>query len=239
MSRRARTYRDFTGTGRWKSFAVKVETTDLYIRASSHLCAPALDSVRRIRECLWRHIEDHPEFLTSLTPLPEPEGAPAAASMMYGAASIAGVGPMAAVAGAIAQLVGLELAAHSGEIIVENGGDIWMRLTGPAEVTLFAGEFRFPGGIRILVRPEDTPCGICTSSARIGSSISFGKADAATVLAPDAALADALATECCNRVKWEEDIEPALDYAMDRGAHGVIVVYRDLMGIRGSIELTG
>jgi uncharacterized protein len=239
MSCRARTYRDFTGTGRWTSFAVKVETTDLYIRARSDLSVRALDSVRRIREGLWRHIDQYPEFLTSYSPLPIPDNPPEAASLMYRASRAAGVGPMAAVAGAIAQLVGTELAGESGEIIVENGGDIWMRLIEPAEVTVYAGEFRFNGGIRILARPEDTPCGICTSSSRIGRSVSFGKADAVTVVAPDAALADALATECCNRVKGEEDIEGSLEYAMDRGAGGILVVYRDLLGIRGSIELTG
>ncbi len=239
MIHRRRVYRDFTASPRWTAFAVKVETTDLYIRAARDLSALAGETVRRLRRELREHIERHPDFLSSYSPLPAPKTAPEAAAMMYRAADIAGTGPMAAVAGAIAELTGKALLGESEEVIVENGGDIWMKLNEPAAAALYAGEFRFAGKLKIRVAPEDTPCGICTSSAVIGPSVSFGKADAVTVTARDAALADALATECCNRIRGEEDIDASLAYAMEKGATGIVAVYRDLLGVSGSIELIG
>ena len=78
---------------------------------------------------------------------------------------------------------------------------------------------------------------MCTSSARIGPSLSFGKADAATIIAPDAALADAIATEVCNRVKNEDDMEKAAERGMECGASGVVIIYRDRLLARGEVEL--
>src|SRR5208283_2792856 len=117
------------------------------------------------------------------------------------------------VAGAFAQLVGLELTKLSEEVIVENGGDIWMNITRPAITAIYPGGYAFDE-VALKLRPEQTPCGICTSSARIGPSFSYGKADAATIISSDAALSDAIATEACNRVKREEDMVKAASYAM-------------------------
>ena len=78
---------------------------------------------------------------------------------------------------------------------------------------------------------------MCTSSARIGPSLSFGRADAATIIASDAALADAIATEVCNRVRSEEDMEDAAARGMECGAAGVVIIYRDRLVARGEVEL--
>jgi uncharacterized protein len=144
---------------------------------------------------------------------------------------------MAAVAGAVAEVVGRELMDNSEEIIIENGGDIWMRTTRPASVSIYPGGHYFDA-VALKIHPDRTPCGICTSSARIGLSFSFGKADAATVIAPGAALADAIATEVCNRVQSEETMEDAADNGMRCGATGVVVIYRDRLAARGNVELT-
>ena len=239
MKQPIRFYRDFTDTDRWTAYRVKVDTTDLFIRSKVDLSSMAEAAVRRIRGDLWRHIEEIPDFLTSLSPLPVPEDCPGAAAAMYRAGTAAGVGPMAAVAGTIAGMVGIELAEHSPEVIVENGGDIWLRAERPVEVSVYAGEFRFAGKLRVMIHPGSTPCGICTSSATMGHSLSFGKADAVTVIAGDAALADALATACCNMIQACDDIPVALEYAMDHGASGIIAILYDSMGIKGNIELAG
>lgn len=237
MKRAERTYRDFNDTARWKSCRVKVETSDLYIRAAMDLSAPAEETVRRARGEILAHIDRQNEFLTSLTPVERLEGCPPIVSMMYDASERAGVGPMAAVAGAIAETVGWELKDLSEEIIIENGGDIWMRLEKPAAVNIYPGGHYFDA-VALKIYPHRTPCGICTSSARIGLSFSFGKADAATVIAGNAALADAIATELCNRVQSEETMEDAADYGMSRGAEGVVIIYRDRLAARGDVELT-
>ncbi|HNW28482.1 MAG TPA: UPF0280 family protein [Spirochaetota bacterium] len=237
MKRAERTYRDFSVTARWKSFRVKVETSDLFIRADRDLSAQAEDAVRRARSAILTHIDRQNDFLTSYTPVERLEGCPPIIYMMYNASEGAGVGPMAAVAGAVAEFVGRELMDFSEEIIVENGGDIWMRITRPASVSIYPGGHRF-NAVALKINPDRTPCGICTSSARIGLSFSFGKADAATIIAPDAALADAIATEVCNRVQNEESMEGAAEYGMRRGATGVVIIYRDRLAARGDMELT-
>lgn len=237
MKRAERFYRDFTDTVRWKSFRVRVETSDLYIRAEKDLSVPAENIVRRLREQIRSHIDRQDSFHTSLTPVDRLGGCPDIITMMYHASEQAGVGPMAAVAGAIAEITGREIADLSEELIVENGGDVWMKLSRPAVVTIYPGGYYFDG-VALRIQPDQTPCGICTSSARIGLSFSFGKADAATVIAPGAAIADAIATEVCNRVKSEDDMKDAASYGMNCGASGVIIIYRDHLIARGNVELT-
>jgi ApbE superfamily uncharacterized protein (UPF0280 family) len=235
MKRAERSYRDFTESARWKSYRVRVETSDLYIRADKDLSGPAEEIIRRFRKQIRDHIERQDTFHTSLTPVERLGGCPDIISMMYEASEQAGVGPMAAVAGAIAEMTGRELADRSEELILENGGDIWMKLSTPAVVTIYSGGYYFDR-VALRIQSNQTPCGICTSSARVGISFSFGRADAATVIAPDAALADAIATEMCNRVQSEDDMEIAASYGMDRGASGVVIVYRDRLAARGDVE---
>lgn len=236
MKRAERRYRDFADTARWKSFNVKVETSDLYIRADNDLSARAEEAVRRAREQILGHIARQNEFLTSYSPVERLDGCPEIISMMYAASERAGVGPMASVAGSVAEIVGRKLMEHSEEIIIENGGDIWMRITNPASVSIYPGGHYF-GAVALNINPDRTPCGICTSSARIGLSFSFGRADAATVIAPGADLADAIATEVCNRVQKEEAMEDAADHGMRCGATGVVIIYRDRLVARGDVEL--
>jgi ApbE superfamily uncharacterized protein (UPF0280 family) len=237
MKRAERFYRDFTESARWISSRVRIETSDLYIRADKDLSGTAEEIIRRLRKEIRDHIERQDTVHTSLTPVERLDGCPAVVSMMHEASEQAGVGPMAAVAGAVAEMTGRELADHTEELIIENGGDIWMKLSRPAVVIIYPGGHYFDR-VALRIQPERTPCGICTSSARIGLSFSFGRADAATVIAPDAALADAIATEVCNRVKSEDDMESAASYGIDRGACGVIIVYRDRLVARGDVELT-
>jgi hypothetical protein len=237
MKRAERFYRDFTESARWKSFRVRVETSDLFIRADKDLSGPAEEIIRRLRKQIRDHIERQDTFHTSLTPVERLKGCPQIISTMYEASERAGVGPMAAVAGAVAEITGRELSDRTEELIIENGGDIWMKLSRPAIVSIFPGGYYFDR-VALRIQSNQTPCGICTSSARIGLSFSFGRADAATVIASDAALADAIATEVCNRVQSEDDMESAASYGMDRGACGVIIVYRDRLVARGDVELT-
>lgn len=237
MKHAERTYRNYADTARWKSFRVKVETSDLYIRAGSDLSDHTERIVRGAREQILVHIDRQNEFLTSYTPVDRLGGCSPLIDMMYDASERAGVGPMAAVAGAIAELTGRELSGLTEELIIENGGDIWMRTIAPASICIYPGGCGFDA-ISIKIYPDRTPCGVCTSSARIGLSFSFGKADAATVIAPGAALADAIATEVCNRVKHEDDMEAAARFGMECGASGVVLIFRDRLIAQGDVELT-
>ena len=54
--------------------------------------------------------------------------------------------------------------------------------------------------IAFKLKKRKTPLGICTSSGKIGHSISFGSSDSVTVLANNASIADGLATRIANDV---------------------------------------
>ncbi len=232
-----RFYRDFSTTVRWKTYRVKVETSDLYVRSTRKLSRKIESLVKKYRREIESHINRQPDFLTSFRPVKVFKGTPPIIRAMYRASEKAGVGPMAAVAGAIAQFVGEEIGHRREEVVIENGGDIYIRITRPLTLTVFAGDSPFTGKIGIKVFPSLSPLGVCTSSATVGHSLSFGRADAFTVLAVDAALADAVATGGCNRITSERDIEGALEYAMGiEGVIGAFAIYRDHLGAKGKVE---
>ncbi len=101
---------------------------------------------------------------------------------------------------------------YSPEVIVENGGDIFLKTSQAATVALYAGNSPLSLKVGILLAAAMTPLGVCTSSGTVGHSLSLGRADAACVLAADTALADAAATALGNRVKVPDDIPAALEW---------------------------
>ncbi len=233
-----RFYRDFKPVHRWQSYRVRVESTDLFIRSRENQAFEVQKQVVRLRSELKAHIRRQPDFLDALSPVKHLPGVPAIVSLMYRAADRAGVGPMAAVAGAVAECVGLELGASSREVIVENGGDVFLKLKETGRNTIFAGPSPFSGRIGLHIDPDQTPLGICTSSGSVGHSYSLGRADAATVVARTAWLADAVATGAANLVRSDRDLEPALAYAMAiEGVLGAVVILGDKLGARGDVQL--
>jgi len=157
---------------------------------------------------------------------------------MRQAAQKCGVGPMAAVAGAIAQYVGQDLSKLSREIIVENGGDIYIKSNKERIIGVYAGDSPLSGKIGIRIKPEDCPLGVCTSSGKIGHSLSFGRADAVVIISKSAVLADAAATAIGNMVKKVEDIQRGVNTAKNiEGVSGVLVIMEDKLGAWGNIEL--
>jgi len=233
-----RTYRHWVKGDDLVGFGVVVKETDLYLRAASNLRRKAHRMVLKYRGRLERYIAHHPDFLTSLEPVEVEAEAPKIVSDMAGAARLAGVGPMAAVAGAIAGFVGGELLEFSPEVIVENGGDIFLKSLRPRIIGVFAGDSPLTGKLGLQIEPEDTPLGICTSSGTVGHSLSFGRADAAIVLAESATLADAAATAIGNRVSDVADIEGAIEFAQSIGQlKGVVIIKDDKLGVWGEVKL--
>jgi len=233
-----RTYRDWVKDADLVSFSVVVKETDLHIRARRDLKAQALDAVTRYRADIERYIKSHPIFLTTLKPLEVEKDAPPIVKEMAEAAIEVGVGPMAAVAGAIAERVGTELLPFSDEVIVENGGDIFLKTAKERLVGVYAGESTFTRKIAFSIQPEETPLGVCTSSGTVGHSLSFGYADAVIVFSPSTSLADAAATAIGNMVKTAEDIPGALKFAQDvKNLKGVAIIKGDKIGLWGQIKL--
>jgi len=223
----------------WESFRVKYRETDLWIRARLNLEREAMQAVLSCRLQLEQYIASHGNFLRSLAPLPDDPLAPFLVNRMLKAAITAGVGPMASVAGAIAQAVGVSLEPFSDSVIVENGGDCYLQLQQETTVGIFAGpDSPFTGKIAVKLGPERFPVGICTSSGTVGHSLSFGKADAVTIVSRDAALADAAATRLGNMVKTTADIDAALALApLIPSIEAVLILIKDKMGIWGNVEV--
>lgn len=233
-----RVYRHWIKESDLVSFNVIVKQTDLYIRARRNIRNKAMKSVLKHRSSLEEYIEHHPLFLTTLEPYQPEADAPAIVREMSRASKLAGVGPMAAVAGAIAEAVGKELLAFSPEIIVENGGDIFLKTSRKRLVGIYAGQSPFTGKIALEINPEETPLGICTSSGTVGHSLSFGSADAVIILSPSAPLADALATAIGNEVKVADDISRATEKAqIIEGLHGIVVIKDDKIGMWGKVKI--
>jgi len=224
-------------------FQVAVAETDLNIGVRKGLytdefAAGLEQAVRAVRRPLEEYIRKDPDFVWALKPHRLLPDAPEIARVMAEAAEKAGVGPMAAVAGAIAEAVGKPLVKLSRDVIVENGGDIFLSSGTVRRVGIFAGESALSGRVALEVRPEETPLGICTSSGKVGPSLSFGKTDAVVILSRSAALADAVATACGNIVQTADDLEKALDLAAGiDGVKGAVIIIDGRLAARGKVKL--
>ncbi len=235
---RERTYRRRLSHTHLETFEVRVKETDLLVRGDRNLSEPARNAVLGLREQLESYIVLHPEFAESMVPVEDDPFAPRIVRDMMLAGKKAGVGPMAAVAGAVAEHVGKALLRSTDEIIVENGGDIFVKVNRPVTIGIYAGESPLSNKFGLTVEPGETPLGICTSSGTVGHSKSFGKADAACVVSVSTALADAAATALGNRVRRGEDLEKALSWSktIDE-VGGALIIIGEKIGAWGTLHL--
>jgi len=233
-----RTYRNLVKTDDLIKFEVIVKETDLLIRAEKDFSKEARESVLKYRHQLETYMAKNPAFQRSLVPLKENPYAPEIVREMIQTSQLAGVGPMAAVAGAMAECVSRDLIKLSKELIVENGGDIYLVTSRERTIGIYAGNSPLSLKIGILISPEETPLGVCTSSGTVGPSLSFGKADAVCILARSSALADAVATAVGNIVEEEKDIESGLERGREiEGVLGTLIIIEEKMGVWGNVRL--
>jgi ApbE superfamily uncharacterized protein (UPF0280 family) len=125
------------------------------------------------------------------------------------------------------------------EIIIENGGDLFLVTGCERKVLIYAGDSPFSNRLALLVPGDYQPWGICASSGTVGPALSFGRADAVVIVARDALLADAAATAVANQVTTAAEIEKGIETAMAiPGVEGVVIIIGDKMGAYGRINLT-
>jgi hypothetical protein len=197
----------------------------------------AIESIKLNREQLEEYGKAHPKFLWTLEPIPAPQE-PSVAKLMAEAAEKANVGPMAAVAGVLADLAVKDmLSAGCRVAVVENGGEVSAVSNEPIDVALAAGDA--PLSKRFGFRLTNFPIGLATSSGKFSHALSFGDAEAATVFCGDAGLADAAATAVGNVVKGE-DCQVAVQRGIDRalsiqGVEGVLIIYEGFVGTAGRV----
>jgi ApbE superfamily uncharacterized protein (UPF0280 family) len=233
-----RFYRSKINSPDWISFTIQVKESDLWVRARKDLSAEGYGRVFQYRHALETYIHQNPNFKDSLMPLGLDPLAPSIVQAMLQSGKAAGVGPMAAVAGAIAEFVGNDLLAFSPDIIIENGGDLFIVCNESLTVGIYAGESPLSGRLGIQLSPSDRPVGLCTSSGTVGHSLSFGRADAVTILSPSAVLSDAVATAVGNRIRTKNDIQTALDWSQQiPDVEGALIICGAQMGVWGKLEL--
>ena len=233
-----RHYRRLMGRPDLSSFRVTVQETDLLIQADSDMSDAARESIVRHRGYLENYIHDHPAFAGAMAPWHETMPVPDIVSAMIDAGARAGVGPMAAVAGAVAEAVGTDLLNHSAQVIVENGGDLFIHSSEEVSVAVFAGASPLSMRMAIRVAPGSGIRAVCTSSGTVGHSHSRGRADAVCVTSAVCALADAAATAIGNRISSAEDLSPAVEAGKDiDGVDGILAICGEKMAAWGDIEL--
>jgi len=233
-----RFYRDWTKSEDLVNFEVKVFETDLSIFCDRPLEKEAEKAVYECHKQILDYIDRNSSFKDSLKPIATDDKAPEIAKDMIERSAIAGVGPMAGIAGAIAEYTGRVLLNSCSQAIVENGGDIFIKSDTERRLSIYAGDSPLSGRINLKIKPSETPLGICTSSGTVGHSKSFGKADAATIIARDTILADCAATQAGNLVKSADDLKAAIDYARSiEGVTGALIIIGSKLATWGAVEL--
>ena len=233
-----RTYRNWVRDDDLVGFQTIVKETDLFIKADFDLSIEAVDSITECRTKIEEYISKDSKFQTSLKPYMVNDKAPSIVKEMSKTCALVGVGPFASVAGAIAEYVGKDLLKYTKDIIIENGGDIFIKSSKDRLIGIYAGSSSFNKKIVLQVEAKDTPIGICTSSGTIGHSLSFGKADAVVVISKSTLLADAAATSIGNLIKSKTDISKGIKFAQDiQGIRGVVIIKDDKMGIWGKVNI--
>lgn len=235
---RERTYRKKVNAGDLVSFHVAVRETDLWVSADKNLETDTMDLILDCRYQLETYIRSHSGFVTSLLPQHEDPFAPPVVREMIDVTRKLDVGPMASVAGAIAQFVGGGLLEFTDQVIVENGGDIFLKTHRPVTVSVFAGASPLSERFGLLIPARQMPLGVCSSSATVGHSLSMGITDVICLLSSSAALADGAATALGNRIKRKTDLEKVGLWAGDiKEILGGVVIVEDRMATWGDIEL--
>jgi ApbE superfamily uncharacterized protein (UPF0280 family) len=241
MEYRERSYRSRFSDDERRWFCVKFLESDLWIGVdrgsySASMEADTYAMLVELRRSMDAYLLMDPAYKAALTPYDAGLEAPDILKEMSRTSHKTGIGPMSAVAGAVAKRVAEFLGTK--EVIVENGGDIYAKSSSDMDISVFAGQSPLSEKIGLHIPAADFPLGICTSSGTVGPSLSLGRADAVMIVCKDVLLADSYATAMANRIKTVSDLQPVIDHISNiPDILGAIAVKDDRMAITGRFEL--
>ena len=220
------------------SFRLDYKYSGLYIICDrdigSELEEPVLSFYRNIETV----IDEHTDFEKSLVPIKAAKDLPRIIKEMCSAGEVFSVGPMATIAGALCDYLAKSLIGRCSFLMIENGGDVYIKSGDPLEVGIFTKNIYFRDKLTLLIEAGQTPCGICSSSGSFGHSLSLGKSDLVTVLSRTATIADAAATSIANTVNHEEDIDKAIArFSKYKEVEGLIIIKNKRIGLWGKLQL--
>lgn len=236
-----RSYRSrFSDDGR-RWFCVKFLESDLWIGVDSGSYRASMeDEVYAFLVDLRRQMDAYllmdPAYKSALTPYDAGLEASGILKEMSRVSHKTGIGPMSAVAGAVAKHVAVFL--ETKEVIVENGGDIYAKATSDMDISVFAGQSPLSEKVGLHIPAAAFPCGICTSSGTVGPSLSLGRADAMMIVCQDVLLADSYATAMANRIQSVNDLQPVIESIQSiPEILGALAVKDDRLAVTGQYEL--
>jgi len=240
-----RTYRAQFNTQRFTGFIVSYLETDLWIGVDplsfhENMKQVALEKIKELRDTFDKYIENEPFFKKSLKPFQPSEIAPEQAKEMALAGEKAGIGPMSTVAAMFAREIGEEILSQFQvkELLIENGGDIYMQLQDELVLSVFAGESILSERVGLVIPANSGKIGVCTSAGTVGPSISYGIADAVVVICKDILLADAFATAFGNKVKSPDHVEKVIKQAENfPDIQSLLIICEDKIGVKGENEM--
>ena len=241
MEYRERSYRSRFSSDERRWFCVKFLESDLWIGVDSGSYRASMEAdtyamLVDLRRQMDAYLLMDPQYKTALTPYDAGLEAPNILKEMSRVSQKTGIGPMSAVAGAVAKKVAEFLGTQ--EVIVENGGDIYAQAASDMDISVFAGQSPLSEKIGLHIPAAEFPLGICTSSGTVGPSLSLGRADAVMIVCKDVLLADSYATAMANRIKTVNDLQSVIDRISDiPEILGAIAVKDDRMAITGRFEL--
>lgn len=241
MEYRERSYRSRFSNDERRWFCVKFLESDLWIGVDSGSYRASMEAdtyamLVDLRRQMDAYLLMDPAYKAALTPYDAGLEAPEILKEMSRVSHKTGIGPMSAVAGAVAKKVAEFLGTK--EVIVENGGDIYAQAASDMDISVFAGQSPLSEKIGLHIPTAEFPLGICTSSGTVGPSLSLGRADAVMIVCKDVLLADSYATAMANRIKTVNDLQSVIDRISDiPEILGAIAVKDDRMAITGRFEL--
>ena len=245
MEYRERSYRSRFSNDERRWFCVKFLESDLWIGVDNGSYSLSMESdtyamLVELRRSMDAYLLMDPAYKTALTPYDAGLQAPTILKEMSKVSHNTGIGPMSAVAGAVALKVAEFLKSQYSvkEVIVENGGDIYAQAGTEMDIAVFAGQSPLSEKIGLHIPAANFPLGICTSSGTVGPSLSLGRADAVMIVCRDVLLADSYATAMANRIRTVNDLQPVIDRITDiPDILGAIAVKDDRIAICGQFEL--
>jgi ApbE superfamily uncharacterized protein (UPF0280 family) len=231
-------YRNKISSRQKYNWRILYKYSDIFVSSDRDVSSKLKKLTKEIYSVLESHMKEDPSFKKSLSPVESKPQYHYVIKTMCAKSALFNVGPMAAVAGAVCDFIASGLDSFCRCLIIENGGDVYIKSDKDIDVGVYLRNRHFADKIYLRIKADDMPCGLCSSSGSFGHSLSMGKSDLVTILAESTISADLAATSVANNINSPKDILKTINsYKTIKGIKGILIIKDDKLGIWGNIEL--